>query len=145
MSESTSIPAPALRSVLRLQIQVAPPQLLGRLNGQERRLVAILGGEAQGLFSARILPGGSDLQTVREDSTIELLARYALDAGEAGQLLIENTGLRRAPREGEPPYFRGSVRFEAPAGPLAWLNQAVFLSSGYREGGVVHLEVFEVL
>lgn len=144
MSDNT-IPLPALRSILRLQIQVAPPQLLGRLNGQERRMIAILGGHAEGLFSGTILPGGSDIQTVREDGTIELLARYALDAGEAGKVLIENTGLRRATGEGEAPYFRGWMRFEAAAGPLDWLNRALFLSSGYREGGVVHLGVFEVL
>ncbi|HEY1092192.1 MAG TPA: DUF3237 family protein, partial [Burkholderiaceae bacterium] len=77
--------------------------------------------------------------------SIELLARYALDLGEAGQLLLENSGLRRAPSDGQPPYFRGRMRFDAPAGPLAWLNHALFITSGYREGSVVHLEVFEVL
>jgi len=108
-------------------------------------MIPILGGRAQGRFSGTILPGGSDLQGVREDGTIELLARYALDLGEAGRLLLENTGLRRATGEGEAPYFRGRMRFEAPAGPLAWLNDALFLTSGYRDGALVQLEVFEVL
>ena len=139
------IPAPALRPMLRLQIEVGPPLALGRLNGLERRLVPILGGTADGQFSGRVLPGGSDLQAVRDDGTIELLARYALDLGaDAGKVLLENTGLRRASRTGEAPYFRGRMRFDAPAGPLAWLNDALFITSGYREGHTVCLEVFEV-
>jgi len=139
------IAAPVLRPVLRLQIEVAPPTLLGRLNGVERRMVSILGGRAQGRFSGSILPGGTDVQSVRDDGTIELMARYAVDLGEAGHLLLENTGLRRTATENDRPYFRGRMRFEAPAGALAWLNSAIFLTSGYRDGSVVHLEVFEVL
>lgn len=144
MSTATT-EAPALRPLLLLQIEVAPPLLLGQLNGQERRMIAILGGRADGLFSGTVLPGGSDLQTVRDDGTIELHARYALDAGEQGRLMVENTGLRRAAGDGEAPYFRGWMRIEAPAGPLGWLNSRLLLTTGRRAGSSVHLEVFEVL
>lgn len=141
----SEIPPPALRPIVRLQIEVAPPIALGRSNGLERRMIPILGGRAYGLFGGSILPGGSDIQAVRDDGTIELLARYALDLGGAGRILLENTGLRRASGDAEAPYFRGRMRFDAPAGALAWLNNAMFLTSGYRDGGVVHLEVFEVM
>ena len=138
--------APALRTVARLAISVAAPQSLGQLKGAERRLIAILGGTITGDgFSGSILAGGSDLQMVRADGTIELLARYAVDLGELGQVLIENTGIRRAQAPDTAPYFRGAVQFTAPAGPLQWLNDSVFVSTGYREGGTIHLEVLEVL
>lgn len=142
---------PALRAVMRIAVQVAAPLPLGELGGAERRLVPILGGSVVNLdgvpFSGTILPGGSDLQLVRADGGIELLARYAADLGEFGKLLIDNAGIRRQGAGGADtaPYFRGTMRFTAPAGPLQWLNDSIFVSTGYREGGTIHLDVFEVL
>ena len=135
--------APAMRCIAQLQVQVAPPIELGRLNGLERRMVPILGGSIDGEgFAGTILPGGSDVQTVREDGVVELVARYAVDLGEAGKVFVENSGIRRMGAAGTPPYFRGRMRFEAPAGPLGWLNDAFFITTGHREGNVVHIQVF---
>lgn len=136
----------SLRSIGRIEVQVQPPVALGELAGAERRIIAITGGTLyiSGLFGA-ILPGGADIQSVRADGSIELTARYAADMGEAGKLLIENTGIRRAgPAPSDPPYFRGVVRFAAPPGALQWLNDSVFINTGRREGGNVILDLFEV-
>jgi hypothetical protein len=137
-----------LRLVARIEIIVAPPISLGHLAGLERRMIPILGGKIIGEdFAGEILPGGSDVQSVRADGTIELLARYAIDLGKQGSLLVENTGIRRpasSGKAGSPPYFRGMLRFSAPAGPLQWLNDSVFVSSGDRQGNTVHLDVMEV-
>lgn len=147
-----SAAAAGLRPVLHIAVEVAPPQLLGKLNGVERRLIPILGGSVSGPgLAGRILPGGSDIQVVREDGAIELTARYAADFGELGMVLIENQGIRRpaaaAPGESPSPstYFRGTVRFAAPAGPLQWLNDSIFVNSGYRDGNTVHLDVLELI
>jgi hypothetical protein len=149
MMSAGSPNAPALRAIARIEVNVAPPIMLGELAGSERRLIQIAGGTFFGPgFSGSILPGGSDVQAVRADGTIDLVARYAVDLGEQGKLLIENTGIRRAVRPDDPAspaYFRGVVRFSAPAGPLQWLNDSVFVSSGRREGGTVYLDVLEVL
>jgi len=78
---------------------------------------------------------------------VELTARYAIDLGDAGKLLVVNTGIRRSlpPADGASgTYFRGVVRFAAPGEALQWLNDSVFISSGYREGSTVLLDVFEV-
>jgi hypothetical protein len=75
------------------------------------------------------------------------IARYALDLGEHGRVLVENVGIRRgAPVAGpdDRPYFRGMLRFTAPQGPLHWLNESVFVTSGHREGGTVHMDVWEM-
>jgi hypothetical protein len=141
--------AAALRAVARIEVDVATPVMLGELAGSERRIIQILGGRVIGSgFSGSILPGGSDIQAVRGDGTVDLVARYAVDLGEHGKLLIENTGIRRAARPDQPgsaPYFRGVVCFRAPAGPLQWLNDSVFVSSGHRDGGTVYLDVLELL
>jgi hypothetical protein len=146
MSQASNI---GLRSIAKLEIEVVPPVVLGELNGTERRFVAIKGGSVSGpLFSGTILPGGSDTQLVRANGTIELVARYALDLGPLGTVLVENTGIRHAADTADGnrrPYFRGVMRFEAPRATLGWLNDTVFITTGYREGGTVYLDVFEVL
>lgn len=148
LTPAATTSAPALRAVMQIAVNVAPPLALGELGGAERRLVAILGGSVAHVdgvsFSGTILPGGSDLQLVRADGAIELLARYAADLG---KLLIDNAGIRRQGAGGADaaPYFRGTMRFTAPAGPLQWLNDSIFVSTGYRDGGTIHLDVFEVL
>jgi len=135
-----------LRMVAQIEVSVAAPIMLGELAGVERRMIPIAGGRITGAgFSGAILPGGSDVQSVRADGTIDLLARYAINLGDGGSLLIENAGIRRPGQHGGAPYFRGTVRFYAPPGPLQWLNDSVFVSSGYREGGTVHLDVMEVV
>ena len=144
-----SFTPPALRHVARIEVNVSAPILLGALAGLERRMIPIIGGTFSSAdFRGVILPGGSDVQAVRSDGTIDLLARYAVDLGQYGNLLIENTGIRRAvgPDQADGvPYFRGVVRFCAPPGPLQWLNDSVFVSSGYRDGSTVYLDVMEVL
>jgi hypothetical protein len=157
--------APALTRIARIEVQVTPPIVLGELSGNERRMISIAGGkmtiegreESAPALAGTILPGGSDIQLVRGDGTIELTARYAIDFGAAGKVLVENTGIRRestrpavgttGSMEGtstKAPYFRGVIRFLAPSGQLSWLNSSVFVSSGYREGGTVFLDVFEL-
>jgi hypothetical protein len=137
-----------LRLVAHIEIIVAAPISLGHLAGVERRMIPILGGKITGDdFAGDILPGGSDVQSVRADGAIDLLARYAIDLGEHRSLLVENTGIRRPTSSGEadsPPYFRGMLKFSAPPGPLQWLNDSVFVSSGERRGNTVHLDVMEV-
>lgn len=136
----------SLRHIGRIDVHVQPPLALGELAGAERRIIPIDGGTLMlsGL-SGTVLPGGADIQAVRPDGTIELTARYAIDLGKTGKLLVENTGIRR-PGAGpsDLPYFRGVVRFTAPPGALQWLNDSVFVNSGRREGDTVILDLFEV-
>lgn len=134
--------------VARIEVIVAAPISLGQLAGLERRMIPILGGKITGEdFSGDILPGGSDVQSVRADGTIDLFARYAIDLGGCGSLLVENTGIRRAASSGDAnnrTYFRGALRFSAPPGPLQWLNDSLFVSSGNRQGNTVYLDVMKV-
>jgi hypothetical protein len=145
----TEITNPALELVANIRVIVAPPVSLGQLNGLERRMVAITGGSVSGPhLNGTVLAGGSDIQTVRADGTIELVARYALDFGPHGKVLAENTGLRRAPvaagGDQAANYFRGVFRFQAPEGALQWLNDSIFINTGYRDGEGVHIALFRV-
>ncbi len=149
LTSCTTATVPSLRKVASIEVSVAAPVLLGELAGMQRRMIPIAGGSftSDGV-SGVILPGGSDVQTVRPDGTLDLLARYAIDLGPQGNLLVENTGIRRASVPGQvdvAAYFRGVLRFYALPGPLPWLNDRIFVSSGYRDGHTVFLDVMELL
>lgn len=137
---------PSLRKVARIEVQVQSPIVLGELAGSERRIIPITGGTLSSPhLDGTILPGGADIQTVRLDGAVKLTARYAIDLGAAGKLLVENTGVRRpGAAPSDPPYFRGVMRFAAPPGEFQWLNESVFINTGCREGNTVLLEIFEV-
>jgi hypothetical protein len=148
---------PFLEPMFRASIAVAPPRVLGRVAGGDRRIIDILGGEVEGpRLAGRILPGGADWQIVRTDGVVELEARYLIRTRDGVEIAVLNRGLRRAPPEvmerlsrGEPVdpalvYFRTVPVFEAPAGPYDWLNRSLFLGLAARLPDKVHLRIFEV-
>lgn len=138
----------ALRPFAQIRVEVAAPVVLGVLDGLERRMVPILGGTVESPhFSGKVISGGNDIQSVRADGSVELVARYALNLGEAGTVMVENTGVRRPAGSDPqaPSYFRGVMRFQAAEGALAWLNTTLFMTTGRREGSTVVLDVSEVL
>ncbi|WP_143443432.1 DUF3237 family protein, partial [Klebsiella pneumoniae] len=90
-----------------------------------------------------VLRGGADWQTVREDGTADLVARYSLKTDDGLIIFVENTGIRTAPRavldrlargEEVPPseyYMRTGARMEVEAGSkYDWLNKSVIISTG---------------
>jgi hypothetical protein len=64
-----------------------------------------------------------DWQLIRTDGFVEVLADYMMQADDGALIHVINTGLLG---QG---YSRTTPRFEAPNGPHAWLNQAVFLGT----------------
>lgn len=148
---------PTLEPMFRASIAVAPPRVLGRVAGGERRIIDILGGEVEGpRLAGRILPGGADWQVVRDDGTAVLEARYTIEAADGALVYVRNTGYRHGPPEvlaaiarGEAVdpaayYFRTTPTFEAAPGPLAWLNRTVAVCSAVRTRERVILDFYAV-
>lgn len=149
---------PGLKLLYTSRIEVEAPLLMGRTPHGERRIINITGGFFEGPeLSGRVLPGGADWQIIREDGTAEVEARYTLETKDGALIYVYNWGCRHGPSEvmerlaaGGPVdpgeyYFRTTPRFETGAGKYAWLNKAVFVATGERMAGAVHITVYEVV
>lgn len=108
-----------------------------------RRYIPITGGTFAGpRIRGVILPGGADWQTDRSDGVTEADALYSIRCDDGTVIIVRNQGVI-----GGGGYMRTALRFDAPAGPHAWLNQFQFLSSiaGGPRPGTAIIRVFRVL
>lgn len=148
---------PALEPMFRASIAVAPPRVLGRVAGGERRIIDILGGEVEGpRLRGTVLPGGADWQIVRDDGTALLEARYTIESAEGALVYVRNAGYRHGPPEvlaaiarGEDVdparyYFRTAPTFETASSALAWLNRTVAVCSAARTRDRVILDFYAI-
>jgi hypothetical protein len=133
-------------------------QKLGNTPYGERRIINILGGTVDGpKLQGKVLPGGADWQIVRTDGVVHLHARYTVETGSGGQILVDSEGYRHGPPEVmarlardetvDPSlyYFRALMRFETADPAVSWLNRILAIGRGARENKAVRIEVFEVL
>ncbi len=147
-----------LAYVADLIIRVGEPLEIGTTVTGLRRLVPIVGGEVRGpRLNGQILHGGADCQVVRTDGVLELRAQYVIETPELNRILIDNSGIRRGPREAmerllrgeevDPSliYFRTTPRFETGHENYQWLMRSVFVATGVRRPDRVELALFEVL
>jgi hypothetical protein len=146
-----SVPA---EFVFEVEAQVDAPLVLGPTSHGVRRVVPILGGTVRGpRLTGTVLPGGADWQFVRPDAVLSLEARYTVRTDDGALISVTNRGLRHGPPEiidritrGEPVpagsyYFRTIPEFEAPIGPLDWLNKALFVGLAERRPGTAIVRV----
>jgi len=109
-----------------------------------RRYIPITGGTFTGArIRGVILPGGADWQTTRTDGVTEADALYSIRTDDGAVIIVHNQGVIAAGGA----YMRTALRFTAPDGPHAWLNQSQFVSSiaGGPRPGTVIIRVFRVL
>jgi len=153
------LPKPELEFLFEITATLEPPQELGKTKYGVRRIINITGGTVSGpKIKGKILRGGADWQTVREDGTADLVAKYSLMTDDGVIIFVENTGIRTAPKEvlarlarGEdvPPseyYMRTSAKMEVKAGSkYEWLNKSVIISTGMRRANSVVIHFYRVL
>jgi len=109
-----------------------------------RHYIPITGGAFEGpRIRGSVLPGGADWQTDRPDGVTEADALYSIRCDDGTVIVVHNQGVIV---DGGA-YMRTAPRFEAPAGPHAWLNRAQFVGSvaGGPRPGTVIIRVFCVL
>lgn len=146
-----------LRSLLRAEITLAPPQELGDSPLGRRRIIGITGGRFSGeRLSGRVLPGGADWQVIRSDGVADLDARYTLETNDGALIYVRNRGYRHGPKEvlerlsaGHPVdpalyYMRTTPLFETGDARYGWLNRTICVASGARRAAAVELEIYEV-
>ena len=137
-----SVPAEFVFEVIA---NVDQPLVVGQTSRGLRRIIPILGGTVTGpRLEGTILPGGADWQYVRPDGVLSLEARYTVRSKDGELISVTNRGMRHGPPDvidritrGEPVpagsyYFRTVAEFEAPIGPLDWLNKGLFLGLAER-------------
>lgn len=145
-------------ALFTLTADVGPVIDIGTCGGGARRIVPVNGGRFVGQrLSGTILPGGNDVQRLREDGVSELQIHVVLRTGQGESILFKGHAVRFIPEEiaeriargatVDPGsyYFREAITFETSSTRLAWLNRIMALGVGRRTMDKVELEVFEVL
>ena len=124
--------------LFRLEVDVLPPEPLDPASGGPVRLVSIAGGRVLGGLQGKILPGGTDWQTLRADGALEIEARYLLELEAGARVELQSRGLRAAGESG----FWSSMWLRCEAEPYRWLNAVQFLASGRKLSSHVEIEVY---
>ena len=151
-------PAPGLRHAFDLTVELNPIVEMGRGRAGKRRIVPIIGGTAEGdRIRGRVMPIGADWQTVFDDGLSELDTRYAIETHDGAVIEVLNYGLRHGPTEvmqriaaGEAVdpadyYMRTHCRLETGDARYAWVNRALFISTGGRRAASVVLSFYEII
>ena len=86
---------PNLHFLMSLRFEVDPPQELGEVSGNTRRVVGIKRGSFEGpRLRGEVLPTGADWQYTRPDGVVVLEARYILKTDEGDIISVLNRGFR---------------------------------------------------
>jgi len=133
------------RPLMRLEVEVPPPQKLGLVPHGTRVIAPIAGGTFEGpRLRGKVLPGGGDWTLLRSDGVLELDLRITLETDDGALILLTSFGLRHGPADvlaalarGEPVdpskyYFRTAPRFETSAARYTFLNRLIAIASGDR-------------
>ena len=142
-----------------ITIQVDPnAQQIGPATWGQRRIVQVTGGTFTGpRLKGRVLPGGADWIVVRPDGVTQLGVRITLETDDGALIYMTYRGLRHGPPQvmermarGEAVdaseyYFRTVPVFETAAERYAWLNRALFVSTGHRVAAGPIYTVYEIL
>ena len=155
---------PPVMTTLRLQplfifhIEVKPPSIIGATPGHDRRIGEIAGGRFEGeRMRGRILSGGSDWQSLRNDATTTLNVRLVLETDDGALIGMTYLGMRHGPKEvmdrlarGESVspseyYMRATPYYETASEKYGWLNRLVSVAYGHRMAGGAIYQVFEVM
>ena len=124
-----------------------------------RGFVAVVGGEITGpRLTGRVVPhSGGDWPRIWASGLVEFEAHYVMEADDGTPIYIHNRGVAWSSPEalarieaGESvdpgdSYCRITPRFEAPAGPHAWLNRTIFVGTAERRGASTWFAYYAVL
>ncbi|MBL8549434.1 MAG: DUF3237 family protein [Hyphomonadaceae bacterium] len=107
--------------VFEAVVTLGPAEEIGQTPYGRRVRIPITGGAFSGpRIRGLVVPGAMDWQLVRPDGYTMIEASYMLRADDGALIHIQNKGLLGKG------YVRTTPVFEAPNGPHAWLNEAVF-------------------
>jgi hypothetical protein len=145
------------RPLFTFFLEVKKPYNVGKTPVADRRIAELTGGYFEGArLRGKILPSGSDWQSVRDDAAVMINVRTLLETDDGALIGMTYQGLRHGPKEiidaigrGEPVnpnayYMRVSLTFETAAEHYGWLNRVVAVAHGHRLSNGAIYNVFEV-
>lgn len=145
------------RPLLTFFLDIKPPYNVGKTPVADRRIAELPGGYFEGeRLRGKILPSGSDWQTVREDAWM-INVRTLLETDDGALIAMTYQGLRHGPKEvlariarGETVspleyYMRVSTVFETASEKYDWLNRVVSVAHGHRLPNGAIYSVFEII
>ena len=151
------IPAPTLKPICTLKVELGPMIEMGPGRAGNRRIFPIIGGTVEGPeLSGTITNLGADWQTLFADGTANLDTRYAFETHDGAVIEIINQGFRHGPPEvlerlargeevpAEDYYMRTSARFETGDPRYQWVNKTIFIGTGMRKASAVEVAMFAV-
>ncbi|MEK4023252.1 MULTISPECIES: DUF3237 domain-containing protein [Sporosarcina] len=149
--------APSLSFLCNLELTVEKAHLPGVTPVGNRRIIRVEGGCFSGeQLNGRVIPGGDDWITVREDGTIIQDVRILLETDDKELILLTYRGIRTGSKEvlarldnnekvdREEYYFRTNPIFETASKKYDWLNKKIFVSIGERLPTGVRYSVYQV-
>ncbi|MEN9684044.1 MAG: hypothetical protein RLZZ427_1795 [Pseudomonadota bacterium] len=148
---------PSLEFVCEFAVTVSAPQELGDCGAGTRRIIPIAGGSVTGpALNGRILGVGADWQTVEPGTIARLDARYAIETDDGALIEVTSQGIRHMPADvaarvqaGEAVpfsdyYMRTVIWLNSSHPDYTWVNRAMFLASGGKQGQAVKLSIYRV-
>lgn len=123
--------------VFSLRVTCDPWMIVGQTEEGELRVIPITGGEFKGKINGKIIPGGADWNTQRNEYVSYAFAKYVIQTEDGHYIAVENEGEiddRKAGPFTTKPTFQVDKNSE-----YAWLNDQEFvgkLTCGEVEGEV---------
>ncbi|UCZ52747.1 DUF3237 domain-containing protein [Bacillus shivajii] len=152
------LPQPKMEFLCDLYVDIGAPFFAGETPVGNRRIIQVSGGAFHGPeFKGRVIPGGDDWITERNDGTVIQDVRIVLETDDEQLVLMTYKGIRHGPKEvierlnnNEPVdqseyYFRSSPVFETSSEKYDWLNKTVIISTGKRVPGKAVYTLYKVL
>jgi hypothetical protein len=122
--------------VATVEVAVTQPVDLGVGLLGRRRMAVITGGEVTGGWTGTVLPGGADWQTVLDDGSVVIAARYPVRLDGLGSVCFEVRGVRR-PMD---PQF--CTTFRLIGLPDNDAGASTYVTVGAKDGGVVRYDAY---
>jgi Protein of unknown function (DUF3237) len=122
----------------RLTVSVQPPVALDPASMGPVRLVRIAGGSVEGQLVGKIVPGGTDWQTIAADGVIQIEARYLLELEDGAIVELQSRGQRAPDAAG----FWSPIWLRTAAPSHAALNRSQYLGFGRKAGAEVLIDVY---
>ena len=80
--------------IMRLTVKIAEPQVVGSMGCGRLQVIPIIGGTFTGeKINGKVVPGGADWNTTRQDGSAHVFAKYLLETDDGEFIAIENEGL----------------------------------------------------
>jgi hypothetical protein len=125
------------RPLMELRLETAATLDLGSTPDGTLTIFPVVGGSFEGeRLRGKVLAGGGDWVTARDDGTFSLDLRVTLETDDGGLIDLTFTGVRDDANH----YFRTAPRFETAVPRYAFLNRLLAVGIGeLRPEGPVHI------